>query len=132
MVLVGDEITTDKIKNWVSIVNREYNLLEATDFSVMYIEAVKKMCELYEDDDCYILVMPSFDFWGKRYLSVVSWYIKPERRNIRKIRFVQDIIINVAKKHKSEYIVQGSHLTKGFEKLMKAYKYNNFTFRRDL
>ena len=131
MVVDGKDVH-DWIKEYVQLNNSEFGLSDKNDTSIDYFEKIAPYCDYVFDEKHCLWVMPSKDMWGVPYLCVVCFYIKKEHRSVGFFRKVQDEIISLAKKHKVEYIVQGSHLNDKLHKVLGKMGYRTSVMRRDL
>ena len=122
----------DWIKHYVPLVNAEFGLSDKNKESIDFFQRILPYSDYIIDDEHYVWVIPSKDMWGVPYLSVVSFYIKPQLRTVGYFKKVQDEIIMLAKKHKVEYIVQGSHLNDKLYKVLGMMGYKQASMRRDL
>lgn len=124
--------TKDWVRYYVPLVNEEFGLSDKNDASIRFFDMILPVSDYIIDDEHYVWVIPSNDMWGVPYLSVVSFYIKPQFRTVGYFKKVQDEIIMLAKKHKVEYIVQGSHLNDKLYKVLGKMGYRTSIMRRDL
>lgn len=131
MVADGKSVL-DWVKYYVPIVNDEFGLSDRNENSIEFFQRILPYSDYIIDDEHYLWVISSMDMWGVPYLSVVSWFIKKEHRTVGYFKKVQDEIIMLAKKHKVEYIVQGSHLNDKLYKVLGKMGYRTSIMRRDL
>lgn len=122
----------DWIKEYVPLVNAEYGLSDKNQKSIDYFQRLLPFSDYIVDDKHYVWVYPSRDMWGEKYLCVASFYIKKQYRNVANFRKLQEEIIMLAKKHKSVYIIQGSHLNDKLFKVLSKMGYRTSEMRRDL
>lgn len=120
------------IRHYVPLVNAEFGLSDKNEASIRFFDMILPVSDYIIDDEHYVWVIPSRDMWDVPYLSVVSWFIKKEHRTVGYFKKVQDEIIMLAKKHKVEYIVQGSHLNDKLYKVLGKMGYRTSGMRRDL
>ena len=131
--MVADGKTVyDWIREYVPQVNEEFGLSDRNEKSIAFFDNIVPLSDYIIDNWHYLWVIPSYDMWGDKYLSVVSFYIKPQYRTVKNFRKVQDEIIMLAKKHKTVYIVQGSHLNEKLYKVLAKMGYRTSGMRRDL
>lgn len=121
-----------KIRKWVEQVNKEYGLSDKNEASIKFFESIKNISEVIDGGYYYIWCIVAPDMWGEKYLSVVSWYILPEHRNVATFKKVQDEIIKLAKRKKVGYIIQGSHLNDKLHKVLGKMGYRVASMRRDI
>lgn len=125
-------VEAGKIRYWVEQVNKEYGLSDKNDTSIKFFESIKNMSDVIDGGYYYIWCLVAPDMWGEKYLSVVSWYILPEYRNVATFKKVQDEIIMLAKRKKVGYIIQGSHLNDKLFKVLGKMGYRVASMRRDI
>ena len=125
MVEVGDWI-----RYYVPLVNEEFGLSDRNEKSIEFFQRILPYSDYIIDDWHYLWVIPSFDMWGDSYLIVVSFYIKQQYRTVKNFRKLQDEIIMLAKKHKSVYIIQGSHLNGKLHKILSKMGYETAQMMR--
>ena len=131
MVADGKDVH-EWIRHYVPLVNAEFGLSDKNEASIRFFDMILPVSDYIIDDEHYVWVIPSNDMWGVPYLSVVSWFIKKEHRTVGYFKKVQDEIIMLAKKHKVEYIVQGSHLNDKLHKVLERMGYKTSEMRRYL
>ena len=129
--MVADGKTVyDWIREYVPQVNEEFGLSDRNEKSIAFFDNLVPLSDYIIDDWHYLWVLPSFDMWGDSYLIVVSFYIKPQYRTVKNFRKLQDEIIMLAKKHKSVYIIQGSHLNGKLHKILSKMGYETAQMMR--
>lgn len=122
----------DWVRYYVPMVNEEFGLSNKNEASIRFFDMILPISDYIIDEEHYVWVIPSRDMWDVPYLSVVSWFIKKEHRTVGYFKKVQDEIIMLAKKHKVEYIVQGSHLNDKLHKVLERMGYKTAEMRRYL
>ena len=131
MVMVG-KLTEERLDYWIPMVNAEYGLSERNAASKEFFMRLIPLCDFIDNDKYYIVSIYSWDMWGNSNITILSWYIKPEHRNIKTIKQVQEDIIELAKLKKVKYIYQGSHLGDKIFNLLEKYGYKPQTFIREV
>lgn len=121
-----------KITAWVNQVNKEYGLEDKDSYTVEFFKTIEPISEVIDGGYYYIWCLIAPDMWGEKYLSVVSWYIMPEHRNVATFKKVQDEIIKLAKRKKVGYIIQGSHLNDKLHRVLGKMGYRVASMRRDI
>lgn len=121
-----------KIRKWVEIVNKEYGLSDKNETSIKFFESINNISEVIDGDYYYVWCLIAPDMWGEMYLSVVSWYIMPDKRNLATFKKVQDEIIKLAKRKKVGYIIQGSHLNDKLHRVLEKMGYKVASMRRNI
>ena len=125
-------VTSERIREFVEMVNKEYGLSDKNEVSVEFFEKIKDFSEVIDGGYYYIWCLVAPDMWGEKYLSVVSWYIMPDKRNVASFKKVQDEIIMLAKRKKVGYIIQGSHLNDKLHRVLGKMGYKVASMRRDI
>lgn len=103
-------MTAEEIRGWIETVNKEFKLEDKNEISQNYFMAIKNLCVFMRGDGMYAVLLPCPDMWGKLEIGVMSYYIVPEKRNIRSFLYLQREIEKEAKKRGAKSISQGSHL----------------------
>lgn len=129
MVADGKSVL-DWVKYYVPIVNKEFGLSDRNEKSIEFFQRLLPFSDYIIDDWHYLWVVPSYDMWGDKYLMVASYFIKKEKRTVANFRKLQDEIIMLAKKHKSVYIIQGSHLNGKLHKILSNMGYETAQMMR--
>ena len=125
-----DKSVIDWIKYYVPLVNEEFGLSDRNEKSIEFFRNLMPLSDCIIDDWHYLWVLPSYDMWGDRYLMVASFFIKKEHRTVASFRKLQEEIIMLAKKHKSVYIIQGSHLNGKLHKVLSKMGYETAQMMR--
>ena len=125
-------VEAGKITAWVNQVNKEYGLEDKDSYTVEFFKTIEPISEVIDGGYYYIWCLIAPDMWGEKYLSVVSWYIMPDKRNVATFKKVQDEIIKLAKRKKVGYIIQGSHLNDKLHRVLGKMGYRVASMRRDI
>lgn len=131
-VIMGKEMTLEIIKGWVEIVNAEFGLSDRNEASINYFMRMKDWMIFINDPVMYAVLEPDFDMWGNKELYVVSFYIKPEHRNIRNLIKLQRKIEEIARAFEIKMIIQGSHLGDRLFMYLERNGYKVATMRKEL
>lgn len=99
-----------KLRRWVNIVHKEFGLEDKTEYTMNWFEQIRRKCYFEDEDWYYICAIPYPNLWGEIELSVLSYYIVPEKRTVKNFWFVQNRIKDIAKSFNARYIIQRSHL----------------------
>ena len=125
-------VEAGKIRYWVEQVNKEFGLSDKNEESIKFFESIAPISEVIDGGYYYVWCLVAPDMWGEKYLSVVSWYIMPDKRTIGNIKKIQQEIIKLAKDKKVGYIIQGSHLNDKLFGILRKIGYRTASMRRDV
>ena len=114
------------------IVNAEYGLSDRNEYTDEFIKLIFPMTVLEEDDTGYLWYMINPDDWGFKCMSVLSYYIYPDKRTASNFLKLQKKIEGIAKKEKVKYIEQGSHLNPKVNDILLKLGYKQAVLRKDL
>ena len=126
MVPVGRAIELAKM------VNKEYGLSKRDRYTAKFIRSLYPYTVSEEDENGYLWYMITTDDWGFRFMSVLSYYIFPEKRTARNFLNLQKRIESIAKKEKVKYIEQGSHLNHKVNDILVRLGYKHAVLRKEL
>lgn len=126
MVPVGRAIELAKM------VNKEYGLSKRDRYTAKFIRNLYPYSVSEEDENGYLWYMISTDDWGFRFMSVLSYYIFPEKRTARNFLNLQKRIESIAKKEKVKYIEQGSHLNPKVNEILVRLGYKHAVLRKEM
>lgn len=114
------------------MVNAEYGLSDRNEYTDEFIKSIFPMTVLEEDDTGYLWYIISKDEWGYKCMSVLSYYIYPDKRTATNFMKIQKKIEGIAKKEKVKYIEQGSHLNSKVNDILVKMGYKHAVLRKDL
>ena len=80
------------IENWIKTVNAEYGLTERNRFTISYIDSIRAESILIYDEDKYAVLTPC-----------------PEKRSLKTLNELQNVIEQTARENGAKYINEGSH-----------------------
>lgn len=103
------DVPRDVIENWIKTVNAEYGLTERNRFTISYIDSIRDESIFIYDEDKYAVLTPCPDLWGNKEIVVVSFYIRPEKRSLKTLNELQNVIEQTARENGAKYINEGSH-----------------------
>lgn len=125
-------VEKEKIRFWVEQVNKEFGLSDKNEESIKFFEKIAPISDVIDGGYYYVWCIVAPDMWGEKYLSVVSWYIMPDKRTVGNFKKIQQEIITLAKDKKVGYIIQGSHLNDKLYDVLKQMDYKTFSMRRNI
>lgn len=114
------------------IINKEYGLSDRNDYTDEFITRLFPYSVAEEDENGYLWYMITTDDWGYRLMSVLSYYIYPEKRTAKNFLNLQRKIETIAKKEKVKYIEQGSHLNQKVNDVLAKLGYKTAVLRKDI
>lgn len=126
MVGVGRAIELAKM------VNKEYGLSDRDEYTEAFIRNIYPLTVSEEDENGYLWYMIVTDDWGFKCMSVLSYYIFPEKRTAGNLIKLQRKIESIAKKEKVKYIEQGSHLNPKVNNILARFGYKHAVLRKEL
>ena len=113
-------------------VNAEYGLSDRDSLTDEYVMRIYPYTTAEEDENGYLWYMITTDEWGFRFMSVLSYYIFPDKRNAKTFIKLQKRIESIAKKEKVKYIEQGSYLNPKVNDILVKFGYKNAVLRKEL
>lgn len=114
------------------MVNAEYGLSDRNDYTDEFIKLIFPMTVLEEDETGYLWYMINPDDWGFKCMSVLSYYIYPDKRTAANFMKLQKKIEGIAKKEKVKYIEQGSHLNQKVNEILLKLGYKQAVLRKEI
>lgn len=126
MVLVGKAI------EYAKMVNAEYGLSDRDEYTEQFIRNLYPLTVSEDDENGYLWYMIITDEWGYKCMSILSYYIFPEKRTARNFIKLQHKIESIAKKEKVKYIEQGSHLNPKVNDILLKFGYKHAVLRKEL
>ena len=114
------------------LVNKEYGLSDRDKYTDEFVKNLFPYTVLEEDENGYLWYMINTDDWGFRCLSVLSYYIYPNKRTARNFLNLQRRIESIAKIEKVKYIEQGSHLNPKVNEILVRLGYKHAVLRKDI
>lgn len=126
MVEVGRAIELAKM------VNKEYGLSDRDEYTESFVRNIYPLTVSEEDENGYLWYMISPDDWGFKCMSILSYYIFPEKRTAGNFIKLQRKIESIAKKEKVKYIEQGSHLNPKVNEILARFGYKHAVLRKEL
>lgn len=114
------------------MVNAEYGLSDRNDYTDEFIKLIFPMTVLEEDETGYLWYMINPDDWGFKCMSVLSYYIYPDKRTATNFMKLQKKIEGIAKKEKVKYIEQGSHLNPKVNEILLKLGYKQAVLRKEI
>lgn len=114
------------------LVNKEYGLSDRDKYTDEFVINLFPYTVLEEDENGYLWYMINTDDWGFRCLSVLSYYIYPDKRTARNFLNLQRRIESIAKIEKVKYIEQGSHLNPKVNEVLVRLGYKHAVLRKDI
>lgn len=126
MVEVGRAIELAKM------VNKEFGLSDRDDYTEAFVRNIYPLTVSEEDENGYLWYMIVTDDWGFKYMSILSYYIFPEKRTASNFIKLQRKIESIAKKEKVKYIEQGSHLNPKVNNILARFGYKHAVLRKEL
>ena len=114
------------------LVNKEYGLSDRDKYTDEFVVNLFPYTVHEEDENGYLWYMINTDDWGFRCLSVLSYYIYPDKRTARNFLNLQRRIESIAKIEKVKYIEQGSHLNPKVNEVLVRLGYKNAVLRKDI
>ena len=113
-------------------VNAEYGLSDRNEYTDAFIKRLWEFTTSEEYDYGYLWYMIVTDDWGFKCMSVLSYYIFPEKRTASNFIKMQRKIESIAKKEKVKYIEQGSHLNPKVNDILAKFGYKHAVLRKEL
>lgn len=126
MVEVGRAIELAKM------VNKEFGLSDRDEYTESFVRNIYPLTVSEEDENGYLWYMIVTDDWGFKCMSVLSYYIYPEKRTAGNFIKLQRKIESIAKKEKVKYIEQGSHLNPKVNNILARFGYKHAVLRKEL
>lgn len=126
MVAVGRAVELGKM------VNAEYGLSDRDSYTEEFIRRLYPISVAIEDENGYLWYMIAEDDWGYKCMSVLSYYIFPEKRTAANFLKLQRKIETIAKYEKVKYIEQGSHLNPKVNDILLRFGYKHAVLRKDI
>lgn len=126
MVEVGRAIELAKM------VNKEFGLSDRDEYTEAFVRNIYPLTASEEDENGYLWYMIVTDDWGFKCMSVLSYYIFPEKRTASNFIKLQRKIESIAKKEKVKYIEQGSHLNPKVNDILARFGYKHAVLRKEL
>lgn len=126
MVAVGRAIELAKM------VNAEYGLSDRDAYTESFVRRLFPYATLIEDENGYLWYMIVEDDWGYNCMSVLSYYIFPEKRTAVNFLKLQRKIETIAKYEKAKYIEQGSHLNPKVNDILAKMGYKTAVLRKEI
>ena len=126
MVAVGRAIELAKM------VNAEYGLSDRDSYTEEFVRRLYPITKSEETESGYLWYMIVTDDWGYRCMSVLSYYLFPDKRTVGNFRKLQKRIETIAKQEKVKYIEQGSHLNSKLNDLLLRMGYKQAVLRKEL
>lgn len=120
------------IEKWVKIVNSEYGLSDKNSFSIDYFKSIKNICHFIFRENWYLIYGIYPDLWGNLELNIMSYYIMPKYRNATNFKKIQGLIDIIARRYKTRYIIQGSHLNDKIFKYLSSKGYKQSTMKLEI
>lgn len=114
------------------LVNKEYGLSDRDKYTDEFVISLFPYTVLEEDENGYLWYMINTDDWGFRCLSVLSYYIYPDKRTARNFLNLQRRIESIAKIEKVKYIEQGSHLNPKVNEILVRFGYKHAVLRKEI
>ncbi len=131
-ILLGINSSAETINNWIATVNAEFGLSKDNAKCAAYFAAIKNQCIFILEPEFYAVLTTDTDMWLRREMHVVSYYIKPESRNIRLFLDIQRKFEELAKAFDCKFLVQGSHFGDRLYKYLERNGYKVATMRKEL
>ena len=126
MVEVGRAIELAKM------VNKEFGLSDRDEYTESFVRNIYPLTVSEEDENGYLWYMIVTDDWGFKCMSILSYYIFPEKRTAGNVINLQRKIEIIAKKEKVKYIEQGSHLNPKVNNILARFGYKHAVLRKEL
>ena len=126
MVEVGRAIELAKM------VNKEFGLSDRDEYTESFVRNIYPLTVSEEDENGYLWYMIVTDDWGFKCMSILSYYIFPEKRTAGNFIKLQRKIESIAKKEKVKYIEQGSHLNPKVNNILARFGYKHAVLRKEL
>ena len=126
MVAVG------KALEFAHMVNAEYGLSDRNDYTDGFIKRLWDYTKAEVYDYGYLWYMIVTDDWGYKCMSVMSYYILPDKRSAKNFIKLQHRIETIAKLEKVKYIEQGSHLNPKVNDILVRFGYKQAVLRKEL
>lgn len=126
MVEVGRAIELAKM------VNKEFGLSDRDEYTESFVRNIYPLTVSEEDENGYLWYMIVTDDWGFKCMSILSYYIFPEKRTAGNFIKIQRKIESIAKKEKVKYIEQGSHLNPKVNNILARFGYKHAVLRKEL
>jgi len=126
MVEVGRAIELAKM------VNKEFGLSDRDEYTEAFVRNIYPLTVPEEDENGYLWYMIITDEWGYKCMSILSYYIFPEKRTASNFIKMQRKIESIAKKEKVKYIEQGSHLNPKVNDILLKFGYKHAVLRKEL
>lgn len=131
-ILLGINSSAETINNWIATVNAEFGLSKDNAKCAAYFAAIKNQCIFILEPEFYAVLTTDTDMWLRREMHVVSYYIRPENRNIRLFLDIQRKFEELAKAFDCKFLVQGSHFGDRLYKYLERNGYKVATMRKEL
>lgn len=110
-ILLGSNVSDEVIDEWIERIDREFGLEALDDKCKLYIKSIKNECIMIVEKDFEAVLAMSVDMWMNKEMHVVSYYILPEKRNVRLFLKIQKKFEELAKAFDCKFLVQGSHFS---------------------
>jgi hypothetical protein len=130
--VVGSKVPFETIRRWIETVNSEFGLSERNEESYAFLMMIREGSFFLLEDWGYCVVALSRDPWGYLVASVVSFYIRPENRDLKHVLGIERAIDDFSRKVGADFIEQGSHLSDKLFKLLEYCGYKPAVMRKDL
>jgi hypothetical protein len=114
------------------IVNAEYGLSDRNSYTDEFVKMLFPMTVSEEDDTGYLWYMINPDDWGFKCMSVLSYYLYPDKRTALNFMKLQRKIEGIAKQEKVKYIEQGSHLNPKVNDVLLRLGYKQAVLRKEM
>lgn len=131
-ILIGAAVSMEIIESWIKQVNDEFGLSDKNQACLQHFAALKNYYIFILENDFYAVLEQSSDIWGTREMNVVSYYIKPEKRNIRLFLTIQRKFEEIAKAWDCKFLYQGSHLGDRLYTYLERSGYKVATMRKEI
>lgn len=114
------------------MVNAEYGLSDRDAYTESFVRRLFPYATLIEDENGYLWYMMVEDDWGYKCMSILSYYIFPQKRSAANFLKMQRKIETIAKKEKAKYIEQGSHLNQKVNDILAKMGYKLAVLRKEI
>lgn len=131
-IVIGAAVSMEVIEGWIKQVNEEFGLTDKNQACLQHFAALKNYYIFIVESDFYAVLEPSVDIWGTREMHVVSYYIKPDKRNIRLFLKIQHKFEEISKAWDCKFLYQGSHLGDRLYSYLERNGYKVATMRKEI
>lgn len=134
VVCAKNSILTDvecAVRYWVPIVNQEFGLSDKNEQAIRWFLEKKQAFSFWLDPHFYCVYLIAEDYWGEKQFSVVSLYIKPQKRK-RLLLKVMRSLEKMARDNGCKKIGWGSCLNPKMNQMLERVGYQPIFFAKEV